>query len=168
MRIGGISSVTTGTEAVQAARIQEESAKFSDVVESLKEKNVGAGKNITSAQILGDGRLNGDYRSSFAGTFSSPADRTALPTGAAADSASASESGKTIDRTSRLYEKSLEMESYFVKMLVSSMRKTVTRADGESDFARNMYEDMLYDEYTTTMTKNAHFGLADQIYLQLA
>ena len=26
------------------------------------------------------------------------------------------------------------------------------------------YEDMLFDEYATAMTKNAGFGLADQIY----
>jgi flagellar protein FlgJ len=31
-----------------------------------------------------------------------------------------------------------------------------------------MYEDMLYDEYATSMTKNAGFGLADQIYMQLS
>ncbi|MBQ9908877.1 MAG: rod-binding protein, partial [Treponema sp.] len=75
---------------------------------------------------------------------------------------------KTIDRTSKLYEKSLEMESYVVKMMLSSMRKTVMKADGESNYAKNMYEDMLYDEYATMMTKNAGFGLADQMYLQLS
>ena len=30
-----------------------------------------------------------------------------------------------------------------------------------------MYEDMLYDELAVSMTKNAGFGLADQIYLEL-
>ena len=31
-----------------------------------------------------------------------------------------------------------------------------------------MYEDMLYDEYTTALTKNAGFGIADAIYLELS
>ena len=31
-----------------------------------------------------------------------------------------------------------------------------------------MYEDMIYDEYTASLTKNARFGLADQIYLELS
>ena len=37
----------------------------------------------------------------------------------------------------------------------------------DSDFAQQTYEDMLFDEYSTMMTKNAGFGLADQIYLSL-
>ncbi|MBR7064939.1 MAG: rod-binding protein, partial [Treponema sp.] len=31
-----------------------------------------------------------------------------------------------------------------------------------------MYEDMMYDEYSTAVTKNAGFGLADLVYLQLS
>ena len=95
-------------------------------------------------------------------------DKTALPQGAAANQANSHVQQKTIDRTSKLYEKSLEMESYVVKMMLSSMRKTVMKADSQSDYAKNMYEDMLYDEYATMMTKNAGFGLADQMYLQLS
>jgi flagellar protein FlgJ len=30
-----------------------------------------------------------------------------------------------------------------------------------------MYEDMLYDEYAKDYTKNAGFGLADQVYLEV-
>ena len=49
------------------------------------------------------------------------------------------------------------------------MRKTVSKSGlGGNDFASQMYEDMLYDEYAASMTKNAGFGLADQIYLSLA
>lgn len=55
-----------------------------------------------------------------------------------------------------------------VKMMVSQMRKTVLKAGGEGDFASKMYEDMLFDEYAVAMTKNAGFGLADQMYLQLS
>ena len=52
------------------------------------------------------------------------------------------------------------------EQMLSEMRKTVHKS-GESDFARQTYEDMLYDEYADSMTKNAGFGLADQIYLSL-
>ena len=60
----------------------------------------------------------------------------------------------------------MELENYFVKQMLSEMRKTVHR-NNDTDFARQTYEDMLYDEYSTAMTKNAGFGLADQIYLSL-
>jgi flagellar protein FlgJ len=60
----------------------------------------------------------------------------------------------------------LELENFFVKQMLSEMRKTVLKSQ-ESDFAQQTYEDMLFDEYATAMTKNAGFGLADQIYLSL-
>ena len=47
-----------------------------------------------------------------------------------------------------------------------AMRKTVMKSS-ENDFAKETYEDMLYDEYSVSMTKNGGFGLADQIYLSL-
>lgn len=167
MKIGGISSVTTGTEALQAAQVRSETGKFMDMVKNLQnEKKGDIGKNLAGSQVLEEGRLNGDYNSGFSGTYTAEADKKARPEGAAANSAD-SQNLKTIDRTSKLYEKSLELESYFVKMLLSSMRKTVQKADGHQDYAQSMYEDMLYDEYATTMTKNAHFGLADEIYMQL-
>ena len=87
--------------------------------------------------------------------------------GAAANQANSHIAPRTIDRTSTLYEKSLEMESYIVKQMLSSMRKTVMRTN-EQSYAEQMYEDMLYDEYATAMTKTAGFGLADQLYLQLS
>ena len=110
--------------------------------------------------------MNGEYTTGFAGTFTSEADKAARPTGAAANQANIHVQQKTIDRTSELYEKSMHLESYFVKQMLSEMRKTVHRSN-ESDFARQTYEDMLYDEYADEMTKNAGFGLADQIYLSL-
>ena len=39
--------------------------------------------------------------------------------------------------------------------------------DSDDYINEHMYEDMLFDEYATAMTKNAGFGLADQIYLSL-
>ena len=89
-----------------------------------------------------------------------------MPVGAAANQANPNVKTQKIDKTSKLYEKAMELESYFVKQMLSSMRKTVMKSE-ESDFATQTYEDMLFDEYATSMTKNAGFGLADQIYLQL-
>jgi len=171
MKIGGITSVPAGTEAVQAAQTRSDAGKFMDMVQSLqneKKGSEGVGKGVSGSQVLEEGRLNGDYRSTFNGTYTAASDKKSMPQGAAANSAIMTKNPKTIDRTSKLYEKSLELESYFVKMMISSMRKTVVKADGGNDYAQNMYEDMLYDEYATNMTKNAHFGLADEIYMQLA
>ena len=102
-------------------------------------------KNLSSVSILKPGRLNGDYGSGFEGTFKSELDKHSAPVGAAANQSNPHIQPRTI-----------------------SMRKTIMRANGEQSYAEQMYEDMLYDEYATAMTKNAGFGLADQMYLQLS
>ena len=65
----------------------------------------------------------------------------------------------------------MELENYLVKMMLSSARKTVQKTSlfgKENDYAREMYEDMMYDNYAESLTKNANFGLADQIYIELS
>lgn len=100
--------------------------------------------------------------------FKTTNDAHSNPVGAAANQANSHVEQKKIDRTSKLYEKSMELENYFVKQVLSSMRKTVSKsAYGGNGMAGEMYEDMLFDEYSINMTKNAGFGLADQIYLSL-
>ena len=159
------SSIASGTGALGAARANAEKGKFADLLSTLQSQNDGRG-TISSEQIAERGRLNGDYTSGFTGIYTLESDKTARPTGAAANQANPHVQPKTIDKTSELYEKSMELESYFVKQMLSAMRKTVHKSQ-ESDFAQQTYEDMLFDEYATTMTKNAGFGLADQIYLSL-
>ena len=74
-----------------------------------------------------------------------------------------------IDKTSKLYEQCLELEIFMVKTLISSMRNTVQKSGLiEEGFAGKMYEDMLYDEYARSFTKNANFGMADLAYLELS
>ena len=53
--------------------------------------------------------------------------------------------------------------------LLDSMRSTLGKNSltGKDSFAGKMYDDMMYEELSRTMTKNAGLGLADQIYLQL-
>ena len=163
-------STLRGTEAVQAAKIRSEQESFSSLVQQMRNEKSAAVQNVSGEQMTDGEKLNGDCISGFDKSFISPVDKTALPQGAAANNLKTStvlEKTKTIDKTSKLYEKSLQLESYFVKMMLSSMRKTVDKAV-ESDYGQSMYEDMLYDEYATLMTKNAGFGLADEIYMQLA
>ena len=108
--------------------------------------------------------VSGDYLRPF-DPKDNPFAASDKPIGAAAN---AGQEGR-VDRTSKLYEQALELESYFVKIMLSSMRNTVqkTGIDGKMSFASKMYEDMMYDELSRTVTQNAGFGLADQIYLQL-
>ena len=161
---GNSAAITGGASASEAAQLQGEIGKFQALLDSMKASSEQPNMQgtVASSQIAQSGRLNGE--------FTSEADKAALPTGAAANS-SKLVPNKTIDRTSDLYEKSLELESYFVKMMLSSMRSTLsgTSINGEEkSYAQNMYEDMLYDELAVSMTKNAGFGLADQIYLELS
>jgi flagellar protein FlgJ len=73
-----------------------------------------------------------------------------------------------IDKTSKLYEQCLELETFLVKTLVSGMRNTVQKSGlVEESYAGKVYEDMLYDEYAEDLTRNAGFGLAEQAYLEL-
>jgi len=159
------SSITNGQGALTSAKNNADSAKFSDLLNRLSNQDDGRG-TLSSSQIAENGRLNGDYTTGFGGTFVGESNKASNPTGAAANQANPHVKPKTIDRTSELYEKSMELESYFVKQMLGAMRKTVMKSQ-ESDFAQQTYEDMLYDEYATSMTKTAGFGLADQIYLSL-
>lgn len=169
MNVGFVSNsfsgITNGNGALSSAKNNADNAKFSELLERLQKQNDGNG-TLSSSQIAEKGRLNGDYTSGFSGTYNSQNDKTSKAIGAAANQANSHVQQKTIDRTSELYEKSMELESYFVKQMLSSMRKTVLKSQ-DSDFAQQTYEDMLYDEYAVSMTKNAGFGLADQIYLSL-
>ena len=156
------SSITNGKGALQSARQSADAQSFSALVEKFQAQNEEK-STLSSSQVTSRGRLNGDYTTGFHGAFTQTA---AKPTGAAVNQANVHVQPKTIDKTSELYEKSLELENYFVKQMLSEMRKPVHKTN-ESDFAQSMYEDMLYDEYSTAMTKSAGFGLADQIYLSL-
>ena len=73
-----------------------------------------------------------------------------------------------IDKNDRLYELCLELETFLVKNLLSSMRSTVQKSGLVDDsFAGKMYEDMLWEKYAKDFTRNASFGLAEQAYRQL-
>lgn len=164
--IGKLGSMTQSSTVIQNALSKNSENKFEALLKSAQKKAANT-EHLSSEQIAKDGKLNGDIKTGFGGAFTSEPDKAAFARGAAANSAPVHGTQKKIDKTSELYEKSLELESFFVKMMVSSMRKTVGSSSTPS-FAKQMYEDMLYDEYTTALTKNAGFGIADQIYLELS
>ena len=169
--IDKIGTMTQSNAVIQNALHKNQSSKFADLLKAARQKEEAASasagySHISSEQVIPEGRLNGDFKTGFAKSFISAADKSAAPKGAAANGA-VRPSDKKIDKTSKLYEQSMELESFFVKMMVDSMRKTVHSATKDS-VAKSMYQDMLYDEYSTSLTKQAGFGLADQIYLELA
>ena len=95
---GGLSSITNGYAASQSANLQNEMSKFQNLLDTLMTENE------SSPKVVDSGRVNGEYTSGFAGTFKSDADKNALPSGFAANSASNSSKKVEIDKTSKLYE----------------------------------------------------------------
>ena len=75
----------------------------------------------------------------------------------------------TTDDEKKLFEQCQALETFLMKTLVNGMRKTVMKSELiKTGFAGEMYEDMLYDEYAQSFTKNAGFGLAEMAYLELS
>jgi flagellar protein FlgJ len=154
---GGVAAFTGSYQAAQSAKLRQDTGVFQGLLDTA---------HAEGGPVVQSGRLPGDYTSGFAGAFIGEADKHAVPKGAAYGSIKR----QTIDKTSAIYEKSLELESFFVKIMLSSMRNSITKTNlggQENSFARDMYEDMFYDELAVSLTKNAGFGLADQIYLEL-
>lgn len=65
----------------------------------------------------------------------------------------------------RLLEVCYEMESIFIGNLLKAMRSTVEESDffGKS-IAKDIFRDMLYDEYAKLMARTDQFGISRQIY----
>ena len=74
-----------------------------------------------------------------------------------------------IDKSDKLYELCMELETFLIKNLIKSMRGTVQKTKLiDTGFAGEVYEDMLYDEYTKTFAQNANFGFAEMAYRELS
>ena len=78
--------------------------------------------------------------------------------------------GKTpIDKNDKLYEACMELETFLIKNLIKSMRSTIQKSNLiDSGFSGEIYEDMLYDEYSKEFAKNANFGFAEMAYRELS
>ncbi len=69
----------------------------------------------------------------------------------------------------RLRDACVEMESLLVGKMLKEMRKTVHKSGWiNGGFAEEIFEDMLYDEYALSLSKNSNLGLADMLYRQLS
>lgn len=69
----------------------------------------------------------------------------------------------------KLMDACLEMESIFVAKMIKEMRKTVHKGEIlHGGHAEEIFEDMLYDEYALTLSKNSNLGLANMMYQELS
>jgi peptidoglycan hydrolase FlgJ len=69
----------------------------------------------------------------------------------------------------KLFDASVEFESMFVKLMLNQMRKTVEKQNMiHGGYAEDIFEDMLYDEYSKEISKNESLGIAEQIYTTMA
>lgn len=141
--------------------------------EALSKKNEisSLGKNLqmeskgADLKTFSRGTLYGDWKGDFRDAFTKELDKHAAPKGAAQGSVWAK--GKTIDKTSELYAKALELESYFIREVMKSMKVNMGKGVfGEKSMAGEFYADMLFDKYTEKVTLASETGLADLIYLQ--
>ncbi|MDR2467522.1 MAG: rod-binding protein [Spirochaetaceae bacterium] len=79
-----------------------------------------------------------------------------------------SETSPQIDTKSKLYEQCEALEMFFLKSMINGMRKTVEKSElTKTGFAGEMYEDMLWDEYSKNFSRDAGFGFARLAYLEL-
>lgn len=62
-----------------------------------------------------------------------------------------------------------DMESIFIAKMLKEMRATVPKNEWLSGgFAEDIFKDMLYDEYSKSMSKTSSFGISDMMYKQLS
>jgi Rod binding domain-containing protein len=78
--------------------------------------------------------------------------------------------GSHVDKKSKLYQECQEFESIFVKMMLKEMRNSVDKSNSLLDggWAEDIYSDMLDDEYSKSIARNAGLGLSEQLYKQLS
>jgi len=73
------------------------------------------------------------------------------------------------DKNDKLKETCSDFQAIFVKQMLDSMRKTVNKSGLlEGGQAEEIFEDMLYDEYAQSISKNGDIGLDDMLYKQLS
>lgn len=74
---------------------------------------------------------------------------------------------RPVDR--KLMDACYDMESIFVSKMLKEMRKTVPKNEWlHGGFAEEIFEDMLYDEYSKSVSRTANLGLAKMLYNELS
>lgn len=68
----------------------------------------------------------------------------------------------------KLMDTCIEMESIFVNSMLKEMRKTVHKSElMHGGFAEEIFEDMLYDQYSLNISKNTNLGIAKMLYNEM-
>ncbi len=81
---------------------------------------------------------------------------------------SANMSGNRV-KDKKLMDVCVQMESIFVSKMLKTMRNTVPKSKMfHGGFAEEIFEDMLYDEYATSLSKNENLGIASMLYDDLS
>ena len=79
------------------------------------------------------------------------------------------EISKTKQIDEKLMSTCVEMESLFVAKMFKEMRNSVGKSDWlHGGFAEDVFQDMLYDEYSLMVSKNSNLGLAKMIYDEMS
>ncbi len=69
----------------------------------------------------------------------------------------------------QLKDACVQMESIFVGKMLKEMRKSVQKSEWISGgFAEEVFEDMLYDEYALSISKNSNMGIAKMMYEEMS
>ncbi len=69
----------------------------------------------------------------------------------------------------KLWDTCVETESLFVGKMLKEMKKTVPKNEWlHGGQAEDIFEDMLYDEYSLNMSKNYNFGMAKLLYDEMS
>ena len=76
---------------------------------------------------------------------------------------------RSTDSEEALRAVATEFEALFVKQMLSSMRGTLNPENDllHGGLSQDIFEDMLYDEYSKVMAKAGSIGIADLIVQQL-
>ena len=62
-----------------------------------------------------------------------------------------------------------DFEALFIKQMLDTMRKTVNKSGMlDGGMAEDVFEDMLYDEYSKSMADTGSFGIARLMYSELS
>jgi flagellar protein FlgJ len=69
----------------------------------------------------------------------------------------------------KLKEACKDFESLFIKQMLDTMRKTVNKGELlNGGMAEDVFEDMLYDEYASSMAGSGDFGISKMMYKELS
>lgn len=69
----------------------------------------------------------------------------------------------------QLLESCQDFEAMFIKQMFDSMKSTINKSGFiKENMGEEIFDDMLGDEYSKSMSKTSGFGIADMMYKQLA